>query len=167
VDIGNVVDDRALAAMDAAVSTALSSPPLGGRSIRCVGPGNSRVGIFCRAVALEGTPGRYALFVINMLNVTTRIALVCPQQTGSQLYLDHVAATSLVFGSPVDLGSEDVPALSLEPLELAALNVTLSSTASAINNLSGTRWTRLKSDRRCSSFELIESTDDCISAQRT
>ena len=139
VDIGNVVDDRALAAMDAAVSTALSSPPLGGRSIRCVGPGNSRVGIFCRAVALEGTPGRYALFVINMLNVTTRIALVCPQQTGSHLYLDHVAATSLVFGSPVDLGSEDVPALSLEPLELAALNVTLSSTASAINNVSGTR----------------------------
>jgi hypothetical protein len=76
-----------------------------------------------------------------MLNVTTRIALVCPQQTGSHLYLDHVAATSLVFGSPVDLGSEDedAPALSLEPLELAALNVTLSSTASAINNVSGTR----------------------------
>lgn len=120
VDIGDVADEKAMQAMEAAIQQVLS-PPLS-RTIRCAGPDDSKVGIFCRSVALHTqstSPVSYfAVFVMNLLNVTTTISLTT--QAGQQL---HANASTLVFGSSFGLGENDK--LQLEPLELVALNVSV------------------------------------------
>ena len=111
-DIGNLVTEDAVSAMEAAA--AIRSVD---RVVTCRGAGGSRVGLFCRATPLtRGESGNHthALFITNLLNASTTVTLDADGLSRS--------ASSLVFDAAVDLGQGKIE---LEPLQMMALAVTV------------------------------------------